>query len=315
MIHIAFMGRPALRAEWEAPLRMALNQAGLAATLDMTGTALGPAETDYVIYAPNGPVHDLRPYRRLRGILSLWAGVETLLSRDDLPPGVPVVRMVEPGLTEGMTDYVCAHALYWHTHLHQFAAQQRVGLWREFAPPLSRDRRVGVLGLGALGRDAAQMLRQLRFQVAGYSRSEQALPGIACFHGPAGLAPFLAQTEILVVLVPLTPQTRGLLNAATLAQLPKGAALINAARGPVIDTTALLAALDSGHLRGASLDVFDTEPLPADSPLWTHPQVLLTPHVAAATRPESAAAAVVAQITRIESGLPPQHVVDFARGY
>jgi glyoxylate/hydroxypyruvate reductase A len=196
-----------------------------------------------------------------------------------------------------------------------YRAQQEKREWRQLSQKLARERRVGVLGLGVLGADAARVLRELRFDVAGWSRSPKELEGITCFHGSAGLAEFLARTEILVCLLPLTPETTGILNWETLAALPRGACVINAARGGHVDEADLLAELDSGHIAGASLDVFAQEPLDTEHPFWSHPRVIVTPHVASVTHARTAADHIAAQISRFEAGLPLEDVVDRRRGY
>lgn len=273
-----------------------------------------PADIDYaLVWKP--PPGLLAGLPALKVIFSLGAGVDALL-QDATLPDRPLVRMVEPGLTEGMTEYVCLHVLRWHRDAPLFEAQQRAGVWRQIAHQhLARERRVGIMGLGALGADAAAALTALRFDVAGWSRSRKDLPGVTCHAGADGLAAFLARTDILVCLLPLTPQTRDILNADLFARLPTGAVVINAARGQHLVEEDLLAALDSGHLAGATLDVFRTEPLPADHAFWTHPKVTLTPHVAAITQARTAVAQVVDGIERVEGGRPLVNVVDRALGY
>ena len=251
----------------------------------------------------------------LQVIFSLGAGVDALVA-DSTLPNVPLVRMVEEGLTEGMTEYVVLNVLRHHRQLDQYQAQQRRKVWHEVLPQkLAHERRVGVMGLGVLVADAARTLGALRFDVAGWSRSPKEIPGVACYAGFDSLAEFLAQTEILVCLLPLTPDTRGILNAENFSRLPRGAVVINAARGGHLVESDLLAALDKGEIAAATLDVFETEPLPADHPFWMHPSVTVTPHVAAATHARSAAASVATQIDRFERGLPLEHVVDLRRGY
>ncbi|MCG8595552.1 MAG: glyoxylate/hydroxypyruvate reductase A [Kiloniellales bacterium] len=196
-----------------------------------------------------------------------------------------------------------------------YLAQQRARAWREISQIGPQERRVGVMGLGVLGQDAARRLLSFGFPVAGWSRSPKSLPGVTSFAGAEGLPAFLGQSDILVCLLPSTAETRGLLNAGTLAALPRGAAIVNSGRGDLIVESDLLAALDDGRIGGATLDVFAEEPLPAESPFWDHPRVVLTPHVASMTIPDSAAAAVVAQVRRFEAGQPLEHVVDMARGY
>ena len=251
----------------------------------------------------------------LKVIFSVGAGIDHLASDPELPAAVPVVRMVEPGLTTGMTEFVVMNVLFHHRFMLDYLGQQRASHWEEISQIGPASRRVGIMGLGVLGQDAAARLLDFGFPVSGWSRSPKAVPGVTSFAGDAGLRPFLEQCDILVCLLPSTPETVGLLNAESLAALPEGAAVINAGRGSLIVEADLLAALDSGALAGASLDVFDEEPLPADSPIWRHPRVLATPHIASMTIPETAAAAVIDQIRRFERGEPLEHVVDLKRGY
>ncbi|QQP90035.1 glyoxylate/hydroxypyruvate reductase A [Skermanella sp. TT6] len=271
------------------------------------------SEIDYAL-AWRPPAGVLGRLPNLKVIFSLGAGVDGVLSDPDLPDK-PLVRMVEPGLTEGMTEYVVLQVLHWHRQAEAYRAQQERREWRQLDQKLARERRVGVLGLGVLGADAARVLKELRFDVAGWSRSPKDLPGVTCFHGAAGLPEFLARTEILVCLLPLTPETAGILNWETLAALPRGACIINAARGGHVDESDLLAELDSGHIAGASLDVFAEEPLAPDHPFWSHPRVLVTPHVAAVTHARTAAGHIAEQIRRFEAGLPLEDLVDRTRGY
>lgn len=201
------------------------------------------------------------------------------------------------------------------THGNANRAQQAAMVWRELPAPETAARTVGILGLGELGAAAAGALRALGFPVAGWSRSPKDLPGVACFHGPDGLDALLARSRILVCLLPLTPGTRGVLNARTLSLLPRGAFVLNAARGGHVVAEDLLAALRSGHIAGAALDVFEPEPLPPGHPFWTDPRVVLTPHAASITIPESAAPQVVDNLRRARQGLALRNLVDFAAGY
>lgn len=251
----------------------------------------------------------------LKAIFSLGAGVDALLQDPTLPIDVPLVRMVEPGLTEGMTDYVCLHVLGWHRNAPVYAKQQRCGRWIKQPERLARERRVGVMGLGELGSDAARMLATLRFDVAGWSRTPKQIDGVTCFAGAEQLSAFLARSEILVCLLPLTTQTEGILNARTFAQMPKGAAIINCGRGGHLVEEDLIPAIDAGQLSGATLDVFRTEPLPAHHAFWTHPRILVTPHVASITHARSAAASLADNLRRLQEGAPLAHVVDRDRGY
>ncbi len=274
-----------------------------------------PGEVDYLVWNVDSGVTEFGAFTRLRAILNTWAGVEGVVGRVRWPAHVPLVRMVEPGMNEGMAEYFAAHALRYHLDIDRALAQSAEGRWQKWEPRLARDRTVGILGLGALGTAVAATLRGLGFRLVGWSRSAKELPGVDCLHGDAGLRELLGRAEILVLVLPLTQATENLLNAETLALLPQGACLINAGRGALIDESALLTALASQQVRHATLDVFRTEPLPEDHPFWRHPSITVTPHIAAITRPATAAEAIVAQIGRDLDGLAFQHVVDAARGY
>jgi glyoxylate/hydroxypyruvate reductase A len=256
---------------------------------------------------------------RLKAIFSLGAGVDHILRDPDLPE-VPVVRIVDPDLTMRMTEYVVLHVLMLHRRHRRYDAQQRERVWLEHEQAPASAVAVGVMGLGVLGRDAASALHRLGFRVAGWSRTPKALAGVEAFHGEDGLDAFLRRTEILVCLLPATPATQGILALELLRKLKRdgaaGAAyLINAARGALQVDADILSALGEGSLAGATLDVFPTEPLPATSALWTHPNVTITPHNAAASDPGALVANVLRQIERYEAGLPLEHVIDRVAGY
>lgn len=294
---------------WREPLGTALAEAGVSADLVR---AADPGAVDYLIVAPDGPVSDFRPFVRAKAVLSLWAGVEGLAANPTLTQ--PLLRLVDPGLTEGMVAYVAGHVLRHHlgmdAHIHGLD-----GVWRQDVPPLARDRCVGVLGLGALGEACATALAGLGFRVAGWSRRPREVPGVRCRAGEQGLLQTLAEAQVLVLLLPLTPDTAGLIDAARLARLPKGAVLINPGRGGLIEDDALLAALDRGDLSHATLDVFRHEPLPPGHAFWRHPRVTVTPHIAAATRPASASRVLADNIRRGEAGAAFANVVDRSAGY
>lgn len=311
---VVFAGRVDERAAYEQGLTAAAREAGLALELHMDPAAAEPAATDYLVFAANGPVQDFAPYTRLKGILSLWAGVENILKLDP-PADVPLVRMVEEGLTLGMIDYVMGHVLRHHLDIDRYLDTSPVSAWEKDYPPLARDRTVGVLGLGALGEACAARLAAHGFRVIGWSRTAKKIEGVECRTGEAALDETIAQSEILVLLLPFTADTHRILNARRIALMPMDACLVNPARGQLIDHTALLEALHARILRHATMDVFDTEPLPADDPYWTEPRVTVTPHIASGTRPRTASRAVVAQIARRERGEPFLHVVDRTRGY
>lgn len=256
-----------------------------------------------------------RRFPNLEYIFSLGAGVDALLDDPDLPAGVPVVRMVEEALVIGMTEYVALHTLRLHRRQPELEAQQRSLDWHQIATPLAPERRVGLMGLGVLGSDAATALTALRFDVASWTRTPKEMPGVSGYHGADGLDDFLARTEILIALMPLTDNTRGILNASLIAKLPKGAGLINAGRGGLQIEADIIAALDSGQLSEAVLDVFSTEPLPTDNPLWTHPKVTITPHNAALTGSATGAREVAANLKRVLAGAQPHNIVNPNAGY
>ncbi len=273
-----------------------------------------PAEIDYaLVWQP--PEGELLRYPNLKAIFSIGAGIDHLASDPALPEGVPVVRMVEPGLTAGMSEYVTLAVLNHHRFIQAYARQRQDKIWEEIPQIAAGARQVGMLGLGVLGRDALEKLAPFGFRLAGWSRTPKSITGVTCFHGEEGLVEFLAETDILVCLLPLTPETEGILSRETFERLPRGAAVINVGRGAHLVEEDLLAALQSGQLSGATLDVFNEEPLPGDHPFWDHPQVFMTPHVASMTIPATACQAVVANIHRLEAGEPLRHVVDMSRGY
>lgn len=271
-------------------------------------------EVNYVLcWKP--PAGVFRGMDNLKAVFSLGAGVDHLAGRLTLPNSVPVVRMVEPALTEGMTEYIIYQVLHFHRHMGEYRAQQARREWRVLTQVRPSERRIGIMGLGVLGREAAEKLCALDFDVAGWSRAKKRIRGVKSFAGSGSLDDFLQRTDILVCMLPLTSETRGIINADKLARLPKGAFVINAARGEHLVEEDLLAALDSGHVAGAALDVFQKEPLPPDHPFWTHSKVIVTPHVASLTNPDTGARAIADNIARCEGGKPPRNVVDFSRGY
>ncbi|MEM6609752.1 MAG: glyoxylate/hydroxypyruvate reductase A [Pseudomonadota bacterium] len=295
---------------YETPLRKALSEVGLGAA--WLGIKAEPEEVDYIVYAPNSKLQDFTPYLKLKAVLNLWAGVEDVVGNQSLK--VPLARMVDPGLEEGMVEWVCGHVLRHHLGIDAHVAGQD-GIWRLGAPPLARDRRVTVLGLGALGAACAQALAALKFKVTGWSRSPKKLLGVQCLSGPNGLDDALRDAEIVVLLLPDTAATRNVMDAAAFAYLAPGAVVLNPGRGPLIDDKALLDALDAGQIGHATLDTFRIEPLPADHPFWAHPKVTVTPHIASETRPDSAARVIAENIRRGEAGMPFLHLVDRERGY
>jgi glyoxylate/hydroxypyruvate reductase A len=266
------------------------------------------------------PPGSLAGLPNLAAIFSPGAGVDHLMG-DDRLPDVPIVRVVDPDLTERMSEYVVLHCLMHLRQQRRYDAQQREKIWREDDhPPAAREVRVGIMGLGVLGSDAARKLKVMGFDVAGWSRSPKAVEGIATYAGEDGLDTFLKRTDILVALLPLTDETRGILDKRLFAKLARdgrlgGPILINAGRGGLQVEADILASLDDGTLKAATLDVFETEPLPLDSPLWTHPAVTVTPHNAAVSEANAISAYIADQIRRFEAGEPLQNVVRRELGY
>jgi glyoxylate/hydroxypyruvate reductase len=294
---------------YQAPLTAALADAGLDARLV---TDCPPDQADYIVYAPGGTITDFSPYVRCKAVLSLWAGVERIVGNATLTQ--PLCRMVDPALTAGMVEWVTGHVLRHHLGMDRHIVNP-AHVWDPVCPPLAAERPVSILGLGELGQACAAMLRALGFPVTGWSRSPRTVPGVACLHGDDGLQRALSGAAILVTLLPRTPETENLLDARRLGWLPRGAVIINPGRGQLIDDAALLAALESGALAHATLDVFRVEPLPGDHPFWAHPKVTVTPHIAAETRPGSASRVVAENIRRSEAGEPLLYRVDRVRGY
>jgi glyoxylate/hydroxypyruvate reductase len=279
---------------------------------------LDPAEIRYAaVWKPNPG--ELAAFPNLRVIFNLGAGVDALMADSSLPK-VPLVRVSVSDLTDRMAEYVTLHVLMHHRQELYLRACQRERRWEPLFQWPASAISVGIMGLGTLGANAAEVLRRVGFRVSGWSRSAKQIDGVACFHGEAQFDAFLRKTDILVCLLPLTPDTRHILNRELLAKLnrdgPMGApVLINAGRGGLQNEADILQCLDDGTLGAVSLDVFADEPLPADSPFWTHPKVILTPHNAADTDPEEISKYVARQIERFEAGEPLENVVDLARGY
>ena len=283
-------------------------------TVDVWSAGATPA--DYaVVWSPPQQFFDEQP--ALKGVFNIGAGVDALMKLH-IPPGVPVVRLDDAGMSVQMAEYVC-HAVIRHfREFDIYEAEVAAGKWSFRKPRNRADFPVGVMGLGVLGQRVATALGQFDFPVLGWSRSPKTVAGVQCFSGEAGFRDFLASSRILVCLVPLTAETEGILNHETLARLLPGAYLINVARGGHLVDDDLIALLDSGHLSGATLDVFRVEPLPAAHSFWTHPKITVTPHTSARTQRDESIAQIAAKILALRQGAPIASlagVVDPKKGY
>jgi glyoxylate/hydroxypyruvate reductase A len=261
------------------------------------------------------PPGTLEKLKEAKLIQSLWMGVEKLVQDPGYPRGVPLSRLVDPGMVAAMSETVLFHVLDWHRGQYRYREDQSQRRWHSYRQYMASDHTIGLLGLGELGTDAAGKLLALGFKVAGWSRRPKVFEGIESFSGEEGLEKMLRKSNVLVSLLPLTEKTRGIINSRTLASMPKGGGLINVARGAHVVVPDLVAALDSGQLAHAYLDVFDEEPLPADSPLWGHRGVTITPHAAALSEPRTAVNKIAAAIERVRRSEPALNLVDFGAGY
>ena len=273
-----------------------------------------PAEIDYALVwrAEHGLLASLP---NLKLILSLGAGIDHILEDPTLPSGVPIARLVDPYLTDAMSEYVALNVLRLHRQDLDYQALQQARDWRELAQKNAGERPVGMLGFGEIGLATARRLRALGFPVAGWGQREREIDSFRVYGGAEGLPFLLAQSEILVCLLPSTAATEGILHAGNFALLPRGAGLVNAGRGRHLVEDDLIPALDAGQLSAAALDVFRDEPLPTNHPFWAHPRILVTPHIAGITNPLTAAPVVADNIRRFEEGRPLLNRVDPVRGY
>ncbi|MEM7440197.1 MAG: NAD(P)-dependent oxidoreductase [Pseudomonadota bacterium] len=308
---ILFSARDALWPEYKPALEAEFARLNL--SVELTRDTSDPGSIDYIIYAPARDDDDLSVYKNVRLIQSLWAGPDKLLKNPTLTQ--PLARMVEPGMTQTMTEFVLGQVLYHHLHTQDFVTMPKDD-WRwDWGPPLANTRTVGFLGAGALGTACAAVVHQVGFITIGWSRGPKPDAPMQVFHGAEGLKSVLEQSDILVLLLPNTTATENVLNAETLALAKPGVAIVNAGRGEAIDDAALLAALDSGQVRSATLDVFRQEPLPANDPYRSHPRVLVTPHVAAETQAATACVFAAENIARDARGETPLHLVDRSLNY
>ncbi|MFK8032727.1 MAG: 2-hydroxyacid dehydrogenase [Hyphomicrobiales bacterium] len=270
-----------------------------------------------LVWSPKGGV--LNNFPNLKALFSLGAGVDHLLATKNLPD-VPIARIVDPDLTSRMSEWVVGQVLLHHRKTLQYQCFQNQAQWNELEQPSAREVHVGIMGLGELGKDSAEILCRLGFRVHGWSRTPRHLPNVTCFHGTDRMDAFLAATDILVCLLPLTPETHGLIDGALLSKLRSNGALggpvfINAGRGRIQVERDVLLALEDGTLKGASLDVFEVEPLPQNNPLWELPNLVVTPHAAAVSNPAALSRLIARQIETFEDSGTLDFVVDIDRGY
>jgi glyoxylate/hydroxypyruvate reductase len=294
--------------EWRAALAAALPEATIAVWPD------APPAPDYaLVWKP--PAELFERSHPARAIFNLGAGVDSLLAVPKLPTNVPLIRLEDAGMAAQMAEYVALAVLRAYRESDRYDEAQRAGRWQPRPRLAQSDFGVGILGFGVLGRAVAAALAPFGFPLAGWSRLRSDRAGVAGFAGPEELPAFLRRTRLLVCLLPSTPDTRGLLCRSTLEQLPRGAHVVNVARGDLVVDADLVALLDAGHLAGATLDVFRTEPLPPDHAFWHHPRIVVTPHVSAVTDVASSIAQVAAKIRQLERGQPVTGLVDRDRGY
>jgi glyoxylate/hydroxypyruvate reductase len=253
--------------------------------------------------------------RSMKAIFTFSAGVAHVLALPNLPRDVPIIRLEDAGMGEQMMRYVLAATLRFAQRFDAYAKQQREGIWRAEKPKAPREFRIGVMGVGVIGSAIASALVPFGFGVRGFARERKSIEGVECYAGSAALDEFLSGLDVLVATMPVTRETTGILNRATLSRLAPGAHVVNIGRGALLVDTDLLALIDEGHLSGATLDVFDEEPLRRDHPYWRRAEIAVTPHVAGVTLPDQAVAQIAAKIRRLERGLPVTGVVDRERGY
>jgi len=286
-------------------------------------------EMDVRVYPDDGDVNEikyvatwkhphgiLKKYPNLKAILSLGAGVDHILSDPDLPEDLPIVRLVDPKLTHEM----CFHALHWVLHFHSdhflYMKQQMDKKWQQQGSIQPEDRTVGIMGLGNIGRGIGDSLVNQGFKVLGWGANQKSSLGdIQYFFGDEQLGDFLEKTDILINVLPLTESTTNILRKQELQRLPRGAFIINMGRGGIVNEADLLSLLDEGHITAAAMDVFEEEPLPANNPLWSHPSVYITPHIAGQSNPQSSAKTIAKNIRRIEDGKMPFPIYNFTKGY
>ena len=295
---------------WKQHLSTLLSEA----TVYLANEEMNRDDIDYAVVWKPEPGW-LRTFENLKCIVSIGAGIDHVLCDPELPVHLPIIRTTSPDLKVRMREYVTLHVLRLHRRLPEIVAAQSAREWRQIIEPPAHERRVGIMGLGNLGADCAVTLATIGFDVAGWARSEKTIDRVACFAGEATRNAFLARSDILVCMLPLTPETEGILNADLFDRLPDGAAVINVARGQHLVDEDLLAALDRGKVCGATLDVFHVEPLPIDHAFWDHPNVLVTPHIASLIDPIAGGERIAENIKKFDAGELIADLVTQGRGY
>ena len=308
-VNVLYADEPGNWPTWGTAIKAACKAAGLSVTLSETTNK--PDAIDYIIYAPSSGLEDFSPFSNLKAVLSLWAGVDKIVSNPTIR--CPITRMSDDGLKYGMIDYVVGHVMRYHLS-SDVDVTARTWVQRA-APPLAHQRQIGILGCGALGQACGAALKTLGFKVQGWARTQKSDALFEVVSGQDGLAQILGASDYLVLLLPDTRQTQNIICADTIAMMKPGAVLINAGRGPSINDEDLITGLDAGRLEAATLDVFRTEPLPDDHPFWSHPKITVTPHIAATTRPETAATLIAENIRRAEAGEALRFEVNKDAGY
>ena len=299
--------------EYKNFLKNAFNSNGLDFNEITTDQKIDPDTVEFIIYSPDSSLKDFSPFKNMKAVLNLWAGVEDIIHNKTLTK--PLIRLVDVGMKQGMVEWCLAHVLRHHllTDIH---VKNQDGIWRSnTVPPLATEVNVGILGLGALGTAVATALSGIGFKVKGWSQTPKMITNVESFSGEDGLPRVLESAQILILLLPLTPKTKFMMNSQTLNLLPKDAVIINPGRGHLINDDDLLESFDSGHISHATLDVFSKEPLPATHPYWKHPKVTVTPHIAAHTRPRSSVNTIAESILKIRRGETPTGLVDPTKSY
>ena len=271
-------------------------------------------KVDYIL-AWNPPLGEIKKFPNLKAVLSLGAGVDGLLNDPNLPRHIPIIRLIDSNLTRGMTEYIIFWTLFYHRRMGDYHKLMKKGNWSQFPQTETAKKRVGILGAGELGLDAARHLKLLNFDVAIWSKNLKSIKDMHCFTDKSGFESILKHSEILICLLPLTTETANILNKDAFELMPKGSVIINCGRGGHLVETDLLDVIDSGQLHAATLDVFRQEPLPPNHPFWARENIFLTPHMASLTFPRSAARSISHSIRQIESGQIPSNTVDLDRGY